>query len=240
MTIWICGGAVASLAGLNFALAMESKPNSPQSVDLARPTAVSFDLPLAASEWNSLQFKKIKANEVEFGEGALKVKVRTSASPLIHALPKPVRVQAVRVHGSWEDLKSPERPAKEFDEDSLLRVGLVIPGRLTLSGPKRWLAAEWVKRLFDLAPKGSGIDRIDFLMFTSREPWIGRDRVHPSSELIRERKMSLRPKPGDFETLWKLPEPLQVAAIWLSVDGDDGAASFDLRITKLQLVIEEE
>jgi hypothetical protein len=77
-------------------------------------------------------------------------------------------------------------------------------------------------------------------MFTSREPWIGRDRVHPSSELIRERKMSLRPKPGDFETLWKLPEPLQVAAIWLSVDGDDGAASFDLRITKLQLVIEEE
>jgi len=208
-------------------------------VNVGRPTSVTLDLPLAAPEWTSLQFKKIKANEVEFAEASLKVKVRSSASPLIHALPEPVRVQAVRVHGSWEDLKAPERQPKEFDEDSLLRVGLVVPGKLTLSGPKRWLAADWVKRLFDLAPKGSGIDRIDFLMFASREAWIGRDRVHPSSELIRERKMSLRPKPGAFETLWNLPEPLPVVAIWLSVDGDDGAASFDLQVTKLQLVIEQ-
>lgn len=248
-------GAVVAFAAFSVALADKASTTSKRTDskrtdskrtearpenNLARPASVTSDLPLASAQWTSLRFKKIKANEVEFGDQHLKVKVRSSASPLIHALPQPLRVQAVRIHGSWQDMGSPGNQPGDFDEDSLLRVGLVVPGKLTLSGPKRWLAADWVKRLFELAPQGSGIDRIDFLMFTSREDWIGRDRVHPSSELIRERKMSLRPQPGDFETLWKLPDPIQVAAIWLSADGDDGGAQFDLRLTKLQLVLAQD
>ncbi len=200
---------------------------------------LSREVPLQESAWTSLQFKKIKANQVEFVDQELRVKVRSSASPLIHALPEPLQVAKVRVRGSWEEQQAAQRSSLEFDEDSLLRVGLVVPGQLTLSGPRRWLAADWVKKLFDLAPQGAGIDRIEFLMMASREDWVGRQRVHPHSELIRERAMSLRPPPGDFDVEWKLTRPIPAAALWLSVDGDDGGASFDLKLLRIELGLPE-
>lgn len=214
--------------------ALDTTPSSPQSASASGLTA-SQALPLTGAAWTSVSFRNIRANSVDFADQQLRVKVQASASPLIHALPQPARVTAIRVQGRWSEEQAPRRKPLGFDDDSLLRVGLVIPGARTLSGPRRWLAADWVKTLFELAPRGSGIDRIEFLMFSAQPELMGKERRHPVSDLLRERIMGVQPPVGRFDVTWTLPQPIETAAIWLSSDGDDTGASFTLSITRLEL-----
>lgn len=235
LQIIMIAGVALLTAKLDLAFASSTSKAADGASSTASPST-PFELPLIESAWTSLSFKKLRANEVHFDDQGLQVKVRSSASPLIHALREPLEVAGIQVTGRWREIQMGKPVSSDFDEDSILRVGLVVPGRQTLSGPKRWLAADWVKRLFELAPKGSGIDRIEFLMFTTNQERIGRERAHPKSDLIRERLMSLRPTAGDFEVSWRLPDPLKVAAIWLSIDGDDTGSSFEMSIQQLTMV----
>lgn len=199
----------------------------------ALPDARLFRLSLKPAAWAVLSYNKIPKNLVEFSNDELRVQVRSSAGPIVYKLPEVMRVYGIQVLGKFSGEKTVEGGA--FDEDSILRIGLVATGKRTLSGPQRWFAADWVKKLFSLAPDGVGLDKIHFFNVTNRANLVGKSRSHPKSELIDETVSALITTTGPLEFSFDLKEPLQVAALWLSTDGDDTKSAFDISISELHL-----
>lgn len=182
--------------------------------------------------WQNLSFANIKPNLNTFSSSGLEVAVAESSSPLIYSLPQPVLVQSFRadleIEGSMAE-------SKNFPEDMYLRLGLVVPGSRTLNLAQRMMAAEWVKKLFALAPKDGGVDKIHFFNLGSSH--VGQSRTFPGSKdlmvetvvMVRQREV----KSLVFEH--QLKAPLTAMALWLSVDGDDSRSNYKLRIRSLQL-----
>jgi len=115
--------------------------------------------------------------------------VDRSAMPVIYPLPDRARVTGVRARGRIEGMLRvpPGRQGQEKFDDYAFRVGLVEPGERTLNFVQRRVAARWVRKLFELAPRGSGISRIYFFNVGAERTQIGRERQHPLSDLIWER-----------------------------------------------------
>ena len=182
--------------------------------------------------WTQLEFNKIPANEVQFSKEQLIVKVKKSASPLIYRLNEVKMISSLK----WEvEVRGvPPNSGEQFPEDFPLRVGLVAQGETTMNRFQRLVAADWVKKLFDLSPKGQGLDKIYFYNLDSSSRWVGQARMHPQSELMKETVVGSMDK-GFSKLEFKLPEKLPVAALWISIDGDNTQAQYDLVIKELSL-----
>lgn len=163
----------------------------------------------------------------------MEIQVMSSASPIVHKLPAPMKVKALRVQARVIGSRNVEKG--EVEEDSFLRVGLVAVGTQKLSGVKKLFAADWVKKLFELAPSGAGLDKIHFFNVTDRKEFLGKKRTHPASELLSEEVVALAEN-GVVDFTKTLNSPLETAAIWLSIDGDDSKSNFTLVLQKLELI----
>ncbi len=199
--------------------------------------AWSAELPLTQEKWVSLSFSKIPKNHVQFNDGEMRVSVDQSAGPLVQKLEAPLKVSSFKVKGELKGLKKVETGA--FDEDSVLRIGLVAVGERTLNAVKRVFAADWIKKLFALAPPKTGLDKIYFFNLTNRPELVGKKREHPKSDLMLENVFHSLVGEGAFEAEFKLEAPLEVAALWLSVDGDDTKSKFDLTIRQILIQASE-
>ena len=195
-------------------------------------------LPLQQPDaWQLLEYDKLPPHRVEFGDNGMRVAVDASASPIIYPLPAPASVGRVVVSGRLEGLLDlPPRPQGEAGADDFcLRVGLVLAGGRRLNIFERMLSARWVRRLHELAPAGGGIDRVLFLNAVQDRRQLGRARVHPLSPLLHERNVWLLDRSGDFELQYELEAPLEVVALWLSLDGDDSRSRFVVHLEDLRL-----
>jgi hypothetical protein len=106
-------------------------------------------------------------------------------------------------------------------------------------------APDWVKRMFALAPKGHGLDKIYFYSITSRNELLGKSRQHPKSKFMHEEYVFLAPipagestdtaatKPVSMSISKKFATPIAAAGIWLSIDGDDSKSKFEIKIKSL-------
>lgn len=196
-------------------------------------------IPLQSGQsWQVLKYRSISPNQLEFSPAGLAIKVEKSASPVIYPLTPARRIKSVRVMGKVKGaLQLPvnqEQGAKGAD-DYQLRVGLVLKGNRRLNFMQRAIAADWVVKLFDLAPKDVGIERILFLNATHLEKAVGKERVHPLSELLHERVLWHFPASGDFDFKHEFSDPVEVLALWLSSDGDDTASNYEVQLTQLEL-----
>ncbi len=72
-------------------------------------------------------------------------------------------------------------------------------GDRTLSWLQRFIAANWIKQLFKLAPKGTGVERINFLSTTRQQNLIGTRREHPLNDLLFETRITWLEAQGEFE-----------------------------------------
>ncbi len=200
----------------------------------------AFALPMDSSQnWQILEFRNIKPHKTEFTTKGLKLKVEASASPIIFPLPQGMKVSEVQVEGLLSGLltlKKEIAQGQKGNDDYTLRIGLVVEGKKRLNFAQRMVAASWVKKLFDLAPKDKGVDRIEFLVATQTAEAVGQKRVHPLTDLIQEQVVWSLLKPGAFNLSHKFSEPLPVVAIWLSIDGDDTKSSYEINLSKIQLV----
>ena len=197
-----------------------------------------FVLPVQQmSDWQVLEYNGLRANQVDFAAEGMAVRVDQSASPIIYPLPEPRRVSRVAVEGFLSDLLQVEAEAQGQDggDDFSLKIGLVVRGEKSLNPLQRLVSARWIKTLFDLAPKGTGIDRIQFLNAVQYPDLLGRQRQHPLSELIHENNVWLLDAPGDFNLEYRLEQPLEVIAVWLSIDGDDSRSQYTTLIRRLEL-----
>lgn len=209
------------------------------SLSLLSATAAALDVPVDDLEpWTVLSFNNIRPNEVSVVDGALHVKVRGSASPLIYKFDEPTRIIGVAVVASWNgELRIPAG-ATEGDEnadDFVLKFGIVEAGDRRLNWFQRRIAADWIKQLFKLAPKNSGVNRINFLSTTQQQELLGASRTHPLSDLLHETRVLYLDMPGRFVMTHQLPEPVEALGLWVSVDGDNTGSNFDLRLERITL-----
>ena len=209
------------------------------SLSLLSLQAVALDVPVDdLGPWTVLSFNNIRPNEVSVADGALHIKVRGSASPLIYKFDEPTRITGVTVIASWNgELRIPAG-ATEGDEnadDFVLKFGIVEAGDRRLNWFQRRIAADWIKQLFKLAPKDSGVNRINFLSTTQQQERLGASRMHPLSDLLYETPVLYLDTPGPFVMTHEFPEPVESLGLWVSVDGDNTGSNFDLRLERITL-----
>jgi hypothetical protein len=196
-------------------------------------------IPLApAGEWQQESFRKIPSHRISHENGQLSISVRQSASPLIYRLESPRLISGFRVEGEFKSLprfKNSSLQGSKGHDDFALRVGFIVPGDKKLTGVRKLLAADWVKRLYAGVPDGSGIDRVHFFNLVQSRALIGKTRTHPASDLIVEEFSGFVEKPGRFVFEHSLDQPMKAAALWFSSDGDDTKSDFDLILTKIEI-----
>jgi hypothetical protein len=209
------------------------------SLSLLSAIVVAMDVPVDDLElWTVLSFRNIQPNEVSVVDGALHIKVRGSASPLIYKFDEPTRIAGVTVVASWNgELRIPAGAIQgdENADDFVLKFGIVEAGDRRLNWFQRSIAADWIKQLFKLAPKNSGVNRINFLSTTQQQELLGASRTHPLSELLYETRVLYLDAPGRFVMTHEFPEPVNSLGLWVSVDGDNTGSNFDLRLERITL-----
>ena len=215
------------------------------SAAIAQESALSSGsllLPLnEQTSWQILQYSSLPPHRIHFSKAGLEMMVDGSAMPLIYPLPKSATVKSIRVRGQLKGTLHvpPQDQGKEKFDDYAFRIGLVEPGERRLNFVQRRLAAAWVRKLFDLAPKGSGISGIHFFNVGTDKAQIGRQRQHPLSELIQERVVAVPRPDGRFDFAYSLERPLETIAVWLSSDGDDTGSKFTVLVEQIDLQVQE-
>lgn len=213
-------------------------------VVMSATTAVaeeSLNIPLKVEKWQVLEYSSIKANKVNSDGASLTIEVNNSASPLIFPLSSPQRVKNIGLNVEFEGaLKLKEsQQGSQGNDDFLFRLGLVFEGEQTLGFLKRTFAPAWVKKLFSLAPEGTGVDHISFYNVYSDSSLKDTERTHPQSDLLKERFIMKPDEKGKVEASFPVNIEKRVLALWISSDGDDTASQFSATIKKLQLTVGE-
>jgi hypothetical protein len=218
-------GRSSALAGLVFCACALAQPSIP--------------VPLGdQGKWQILQYSRIAPHKVRFSKAGLEMTVDASAMPLVYPLPKPFATKRIRVKGQIEgklEIPAGRQGEKGYD-DYAFRVGLVEPGSRTLGSVQRRFVADWVRKLYELAPPGSGISGIHFFNVAVEKNHVGKKRQHPLSDLIREEVVAIPRADGRFDFEHVLAQPLQTIAVWLSSDGDDTKSTFTVRVEAIELL----
>lgn len=185
--------------------------------------------------WEQLKYNKLPFHQVVHSEQGLTIKVNKSASPLIYPMEKVKLVKRISVIGTISNnLIFPKGriQGEKGSDDFMLRVGLVEKGKKTLNWAQKKLAPQWVLKLHSLAPKNSGLKRVLFLNLASQDlTW--KEREHPLSDLLQERIVGRATESFNFTE--SFDKPLEVAAIWISSDGDDLQQSYSITIKEIKL-----
>jgi hypothetical protein len=203
----------------------------------ALQTAVALEIPLEEDRWQVLEFRQIPAHGIAFDQGVMQIQVSGSAGVIMLPLERPGRFSRLHVKARIDgrvDLDGVPQGA-EGGDDFRLRVGLVYAGEKTLNFIQRSIAPEWIRRLYALAPEGSGISRVEFFN-TWQDPVLeGERREHPTSESWREHFVLPTSETGGIATGVEIPTDADIVAVWISTDGDDTGSSFRVSIERLAL-----
>ena len=201
--------------------------------------AAATEIPVSdLQRWTSLSYRSIPANTVSVEDGNLHISVNKSASPLIYKLDEPLAVMSLAVKARWSGKLNIPQGAVQGEagaDDFILKLGIVEVGDRTLNWLQRRIAANWIQQLFKLAPKGTGVERINFLSTTQQQKLLGSRRTHPLNDLLYETRVTYLESPGEFEMVYQFEEPVVVLGLWISSDGDDTGSSFDLTIERITL-----
>lgn len=202
----------------------------------------AFIVPVnSLDEWKTEKFSKGPGNDVTASATGLKIKVRSSASPLILPLKEKQLVSSFRVQVHFSDLPRFSDVAKQGlrgADDFPFRLGFIVPGDKKLTGVKKMFASSWVKHLFSQIPQETGLDRIEFFNVVQNKTLVGTSREHPASDLLRENFIYWIEKPGAVSIEHRLKSPIEAVALWISIDGDDTKSSYEVEISKIGLASE--
>jgi len=188
--------------------------------------------------WSEMEYRRIPQNEVSASDDGLHIRVQDSASPLVYRFDEPVAIRSITVTARWSgELALPDEAVQgsEDADDFVLKVGLVEEGDETLNWFQRRVAADWIIRLHDLAPDGTGIAGINFYSTTQQRELVGTSRIHPLSDLMKEERVTWVDGAGSFRITRDFAAPMRTLGLWLSADGDNTGSSFDLHIDSIEI-----
>src|SRR4051812_23372563 len=119
---------------------------------------VVLALPLSQPQWEMLKYSSIPSHELSFAPSELRIKVKSSAAPIIHKLKAPMTVKEVRLKASMVGKINygGKTPGEKGADDFPLRIGLVVAGDKRLGTFQSAFAPAWIVRLHELAPAGTG------------------------------------------------------------------------------------
>jgi len=201
--------------------------------------AAATEIPVSdLQRWTALSYRSIPANSASVEDGNLHISVNESASPLVYKLDEPLAVISLVVKARWSGKLNIPQGAVQGEagaDDFILKLGIVEAGDRTLNWLQRRIAANWIQQLFKLAPKGTGVERINFLSTTQQQKLLGSRRTHPLNDLLYETRVTFLESPGEFEMVYQFEGPVVVLGLWISSDGDDTGSSFDLTVERITL-----
>ncbi len=200
-----------------------------------------FKLPLDRTNgWKFLNYRNIPTNTVHASSAGFEVGVTNSAAPAVFPLASQLQVTELRVSGRIAGRLAvpPGKQGAKGVDDYAIRVGLVEAGQRTLSWQEILIGADWVKKLFELAPPGTGINRIHFFNVGTDPKQLGRTRTHPMSDLMLETTVAVPDAAGRFAFTNRFARPIGVLAVWIACDGDDTKSSFAVTLNKVELAAE--
>jgi hypothetical protein len=197
-------------------------------------------VPLTSADgWQVLSYRRIPPNQVTFADGGIEIAVDRSAGPVLYPLPSPLTITRLDARGQVVrgslDLPSGRLQGQKGYDDFVMRVGVVETGERRLGLWERLFAADWLKKLFALAPPDAGISRVRFFNVAYDASTIGLSRRHPSSDLVHEEIVVSPDASGGFVIAVALDPAPEVAAVWLAADGDDTGSRFTVRLSSLVL-----
>ncbi len=197
----------------------------------------ALDIPLESDQWKVLGYRNIPVNEVMSSKAGMEIRIDGSASAIVYPIPEPGRFTTLHVKATIDgqvNLGDLLQGSKEGD-DFRLRVGLVYAGDKTLNFIQRSLAPQWIRTLYDLAPEGAGISRVEFYNTWQSPQLAGQKRPHPTTKLWRENFVLSTSPRGAVNQVLRIPTDSEVVAIWLSADGDNTGSSFRVILHSLSL-----
>lgn len=189
------------------------------------------------NKWEVLQYSGIKANQVNFNNNAMTIKVNQSAGPLVYQLNKPQVVKEIIIDADiLGKLKlNKTKQGDKSNDDFTLRVGLVYQGKRKLGFMQKQMAPGWIKKLFSLAPKNLGVSHVEFFTVFQDQRLANTKRTHPLSDLLVENFVVQQPANGKLKTRFTVPSNKTALAVWISSDGDDTKSAFSVRLNQLIL-----
>ena len=188
--------------------------------------------------WTEAVYRGIPPNSITIENGAIRIGIDRSSSPLIYGFDEPLLLTGFTVEASWRgrlDIPAGTTQGNDDADDFVLKFGIVVAGDRTLSWFQRRIAADWILRLYELAPEGSGVKNIQFFSTTQQSELVGSSRRHPLSELFYEERLLHLDSTGPFELNKSFDEPVTTLGLWISSDGDDTDSEFDVRIHSIVL-----
>lgn len=199
-----------------------------------------FIIPLSLnSSWHIEKYSKLKNNDVSFLNGSLNIKVDSSASPIIYTLNKSGNYSGFNIKGAFLGLPKfsdySTQGKKGFD-DYPLRVGFIVKGETRPNYFQKLVFPEWLKKIYSTLPSDSGIKIVEFYNVTQNPLSLNTSRIHPSSSLLKENYFALVKDATNFDYKVVFREPLNVSAVWISVDGDDTRSQFEVVINSFSLM----
>jgi hypothetical protein len=197
----------------------------------------TFVLPLTQTNgWQFLKYRNIPSNTFHCTPAGLVIGVTNSAAPAVFPLTNELHVVGFSVSGKISgSLKiPPDKQSEKGFDDYTLRVGLVEPGTRTLSWWEKLTAADWVKKLFALAPPGTGISKIHFYNVGTVAAQIGRNWAYDYDVPMEQTVVAVPDADGHFTFINRFNQPLKVIAVWISSDGDDTHSSFVMTLKRVE------
>ena len=195
-------------------------------------------IPLESQSWQVLKFNKIPANSIVFSANKMNIFVDKSSSPVIYTFKKIKRFKRLRVKGSVtgdiNNLFLKEQQGSKGADDFVFKIGVVYEGEKTLGFWKRKFAADWILKLFSLAPQKSGISYVQFFNVYKDQNLKNKKRTHPLSDLLKEKFVTTLNKNNEFLIDEQLLNK-KILALWVSADGDDTLSKFNVAISELSL-----
>lgn len=193
-----------------------------------------FAIPLEPQAWKQIPYGNTPTHTLSFDQG-LKIEVNKSASALVYQFDGPKKIKTIDIELTQMGSISYNNKAigEKGGDDFPLRLGLVMSGAKKLSWSQRIIAPAWVKELYKLAPKNSGLDRVFYFVIAQTKPSYIK-RFHPFSQLLEEEIVGVMSE-GGFKASLTAPEG-EVLGFWVSSDGDDTNSSFNMTINKLSIM----
>lgn len=199
-----------------------------------------FIIPLSLNpSWHIDKYSKLKNNEVTFLNDTLSIKVDSSASPIIYTLEKTGKYSGFNIKGNFLGLpkfSDYSMQGKKGFDDYPLRVGFIIKGETRPNYFQKLLFPEWLKKIYSTLPSDSGIKLVEFYNVTQNPLSLNTSRIHPASSLLKENYFAVVKEASSFDYKVVFKEPMNVSAVWLSVDGDDTRSQYEVVINNFSLV----
>lgn len=189
-------------------------------------------------KWTQLEYDNVIQNKVEYHNQSITIHVDQSSSPLIYPLGKPAKFKEIEIDAELMGtlkLASNKLQGTKGNNDFTLRIGLVYQGDKKLGFLKRKVAPAWVKKLFSLVPKNTGVSHVRFFnvfqdkRLESDTPYKKKPKFFFHSFDIEQAKN------GKIKATIKVPSNKNVLGLWINSDGNDTKSKFNVKINKLIL-----